>query len=110
MHYAVLKALLATARTLLTARSILSQFLSFVNIYFIIFFNFCGYGLPTPGEQEGLQRTWDLKLRKTYADPTILKEQNRLEWQECGERGEIERNFGVGKCRCGLDCIVAKLK
>ena len=40
----------------------------------------------------------------------ILKEQNRLEWQECGERGEIERNFGVGKCRYGLDCIAAKLK
>ena len=33
-----------------------------------------------------------------------------MEWQESGERGEIERNFGVGKRRYGLDCIVTKLK
>ena len=29
---------------------------------------------------------------------------------ESGERGEIERNFGVGKRRYSLDCIVTKLK
>lgn len=50
------------------------------------------------------------KLGKPYADPVIQKEQKKLEWQESGERGEIERNFGVGKRRYGLDCIVTKLK
>ena len=34
----------------------------------------------------------------------------KLEWMESGERGEIERNFGVGKRRYSLDCIVTKLK
>ena len=50
------------------------------------------------------------KLGKPYADPAIQKKQKQLEWQESGERGEIERNFGVGKRRYGLDCIVTKLK
>ena len=50
------------------------------------------------------------KLGKPYADPMIQKQQKQLEWQESGERGEIERNFGVGKRRYGLDCIVTKLK
>ena len=50
------------------------------------------------------------KLGKPYADPAIQKQQKQLEWQESGERGEIERNFGVGKRRYGLDCIVTKLK
>ena len=50
------------------------------------------------------------KLGKPYADPAIQKQQKKLEWQESGERGEIERNFGVGKRRYGLDCIVTKLK
>ena len=50
------------------------------------------------------------KLGKPYADPAIQKQQKQLEWQESGERGEIERNFGVAKRRYGLDCIVTKLK
>ena len=50
------------------------------------------------------------KLGKTYSDPAIQKQQKKLEWQESGERGEIERNFGVGKRRYCLDCIVTKLK
>ena len=50
------------------------------------------------------------KLGKPYADPAIQKQQKKMEWQESGERGEIERNFGVGKRRYGLDCIVTKLK
>ena len=50
------------------------------------------------------------KLGKAYADPAIQKEQKKLEWLESGERGEIERNFGVGKRRYGPDCIVTKLK
>lgn len=50
------------------------------------------------------------KLGKPYSDPAIQKQQKKLEWQESGERGEIERNFGVGKRRYCLDCIVTKLK
>ncbi len=50
------------------------------------------------------------KLGKPYADPAMRKQQKKLEWQESGERGEIERNFGVGKRRYCLDCIVTKLK
>ena len=50
------------------------------------------------------------KLGKPYADPAVQKQQKKLEWQESGERGEIERNFGVGKRRYCLDCIVTKLR
>lgn len=50
------------------------------------------------------------KLGKPYSDPAIQRQQKKLEWQESGERGEIERNFGVGKRRYCLDCIVTKLK
>ena len=50
------------------------------------------------------------KLGKPYSDPAIQKQQKKLEWQESGERGEIERSFGVGKRRYCLDCIVTKLK
>ena len=50
------------------------------------------------------------KLGKPYADPAMRKQQKKLEWQESGKRGEIERNFGVGKRRYCLDCIVTKLK
>ena len=48
------------------------------------------------------------KLGKPYIDPALQRQQKRLEWQESGERGEIERNFGVGKRRYCLDCIVTK--
>ena len=50
------------------------------------------------------------KLGKSYADPAVAKAQKKLEWLESGERGEIERKFGVGKRRYTLDCIVTKLK
>ena len=50
------------------------------------------------------------KLGKPYADPALQKQQKKLEWEESGERGEIDRNFGVGKRRYCLDCIVTKLK
>ena len=50
------------------------------------------------------------KLGKPYADPAVAKAQKKLEWQESGERGEIERKFGVGKRRYTLDCIVTKLQ
>ena len=49
------------------------------------------------------------KLGKPYADPAIQKQQKKLEWQESGERGEIERNFGVGKRQYCLDRIVTLL-
>ena len=42
--------------------------------------------------------------------PEEAKKHKKLEWLESGERGEIERNFGVGKRRYSLDCIVTKLK
>ena len=50
------------------------------------------------------------KLGKPYADPAVAKAQKRLEWQESGERGEIERKFGAAKSRYTLDCIVTKLR
>ena len=50
------------------------------------------------------------KLGKPFADPEEAQKHKKLEWQESGERGEIERNFGVGKRRYALDCIVTKLK
>ena len=50
------------------------------------------------------------KLGKPYSDPAIQKQQKKLEWQESGERGEIERNLGVAKRGYCLDCIVTKLK
>jgi hypothetical protein len=39
------------------------------------------------------------KLGKPFADPTEARKHKKLEWLESGERGEIERNFGVGKRR-----------
>ena len=50
------------------------------------------------------------KLGKPFAGPEEAKRHKKLEWLESGERGEIERNFGVGKRRYSLDCIVTKLK
>lgn len=50
------------------------------------------------------------KLGKPYSDPKLQKEAEKLEWLESGERGEIERDFGVGKRRYALDKIVTKLK
>ena len=50
------------------------------------------------------------KLGKPFTDPEEARRHKKLEWLESGERGEIERNFGVGKRRYSLDCIVTKLK
>ena len=50
------------------------------------------------------------KLGKPFTDPEEARRHKKLEWMESGERGEIERNFGVGKRRYSLDCIVTKLK
>ena len=40
----------------------------------------------------------------------MYRAQLREEWLESGERGEIERQFGVAKRRCSLGCVVMKLK
>lgn len=50
------------------------------------------------------------KLGKPYTDAAEQRCQKKLEWLESGERGEIERQFGVGKRRYTLDNIVMKLK
>ena len=50
------------------------------------------------------------KLGKPYADAAEQRRQKKLEWLESGERGEIERQFGIGKRRYTLDNIVMKLK
>ena len=50
------------------------------------------------------------KLGKPSQDQTERNRQKKLEWLESGERGEIERQFGVGKRRYTLDCIMMKLK
>ena len=50
------------------------------------------------------------KLGKPFTDPAEARRHKKLEWLESEERGEIERNFGVGKRRYSLDCIVTKLK
>ena len=50
------------------------------------------------------------KLGKPFSDPAEARKHKKLEWLESGERGEIERYFGVGKRRYSLDCIVTKLK
>lgn len=50
------------------------------------------------------------KLGKPPADAALRREQQKQEWLESGERGEIERDFGVGKRRYSLGCIVTKLQ
>ena len=50
------------------------------------------------------------RLGKPPADPALYREQRKQEWLESGERGEIERNLGVGKRRYSLGCIVTKLR
>ena len=49
-------------------------------------------------------------LGKRPADLSVYHEQLREEWLESGERGEIERQFGVAKRRYSLGCVVMKLK
>ena len=50
------------------------------------------------------------KLGKPQQDIAERNRQKKLEWLESGERGEIERQFGTGKRRYTLDCIMMKLK
>ena len=50
------------------------------------------------------------RLGKPPKDPAIRKQELHLEWQESGERGDIERRFGIGKRCYSLGRITAKLK
>ena len=50
------------------------------------------------------------RLGKPPGDSALCWEQRKQEWLESGERGEIERDFGVGKRRYSLGCIVTKLR
>ena len=50
------------------------------------------------------------KLGRRTKDEAVYREEKRIEWLESGERGEIEREFGVGKRRYSLGCIMTKLK
>ena len=50
------------------------------------------------------------RLGRPPKDPEIHKQELRLEWLESGERGDIERRFGIGKRCYSLGLITAKLK
>ena len=50
------------------------------------------------------------RLGKPQKDPAIRKQELHLEWLESGERGDIERRFGIGKRCYSLGRITAKLK
>ena len=50
------------------------------------------------------------RLGKPPKDPTIRKQELHLEWLESGERGDIERRFGIDKRCYSLGRITAKLK
>ena len=50
------------------------------------------------------------KLGRRPADPKLYKKQLYEEWLESGERGEIERDFGVGKRRYTLDRLMTRLQ
>jgi len=50
------------------------------------------------------------KLGRRPDDPALYRQQLRDEWLESGERGAIERDFGVAKTRYSLDSIFMKLK
>ena len=49
------------------------------------------------------------RLGKPPKDPAIRKQELHLEWLESGERGDIERRFGIGKRCYSLGRITAKL-
>ena len=50
------------------------------------------------------------KLGRPPRDPEIRKQELRTEWIESGERGDIERRFGIDKRCYSLGCITAKLQ
>ena len=50
------------------------------------------------------------KLGKPPTDEILRRQLLKEEWLESGERGEIERDFGVGKRRYSLGRIMMKLR
>ena len=50
------------------------------------------------------------KLGKPASDLAVRKQERYLEWLESGERGDIERRFGINKRCYSLGCITAKLQ
>lgn len=50
------------------------------------------------------------KLGRPASDPSVRKQERYLEWLESGERGDIERRFGINKRCYSLGCITAKLQ
>jgi hypothetical protein len=50
------------------------------------------------------------KLGKPASDLTVRKQERFLKWLESGERGDIERRFGVNKRCYSLGCVTAKLQ
>ena len=50
------------------------------------------------------------KLGKPTSDPAIRKQEVHMEWIESGERGDIERRFGINKRCYSLGCVTAKLQ
>ena len=50
------------------------------------------------------------KLGKPNPDPVARKHELHLEWLESGERGDIERRFGISKRCYSLGCVTAKLQ
>lgn len=50
------------------------------------------------------------KLGNLPADAAVYRQQRKEEWLESGERGQIERDFGVGKRRYSLGLIMMKLR
>ena len=72
------------------------------------------HDLPYQVQPALLQRSWNpfewSQTRKSFCRASRSQETQKLEWFESSERGEIERNFSIGKRRYSLDCIVTKLK
>lgn len=50
------------------------------------------------------------KLGRHSRDPELRKQELHQEWLESGERGDIERRFGIDKRCYSLGCITAKLQ
>ena len=50
------------------------------------------------------------RLGKPPKDPEVRKQELRHEWLESGERGDIERRFGISKRSYSLGRVTAKLK
>ena len=65
-------------------------------------------GEGQPQEEVGAEQA--AEFGKPFTDLAEAKRHKKLECLESGERGEIERHFGVGKRRYSLDCIVTRLK